>query len=510
MSPRRAGLRVALNRPRVLGVVAAASLLEALLRAPLAAVNPVLAVVCPPIAAVPLLGAAAPSVRRAVENPDTVPDLSPGTLRERFDRRLLAAALVGHAVALALGVAGFLLIDTPIRATVYALGGSVPSAVVLLTPLPGVAAATVVAWGLLVPALARVAAGASTRTAVRAPLGALAHPRGLAGALSLHAACGLIGAGVFLTAMVPVTRLVVQQTPGHPVPAFALTAGLLTVTAASLGAVAYPIQVARAGRAPPVDAVPVRRVALAALVVSGLVVGASAVRLTETRPTPANDAGEGVDLPDDATAAYATAVERTSAGDSRVVAEYDSGLRAVAAIDREERAYRTSLTDAAGTDTAYVDAGVDYSAGARWKLYALGAREVEGRSVRPVPVYWRVAPGYDVSEGFAPRVPAPTEGWRTVERGDGTVTVELTGPEKVARAAGLAPPQNGSYESGRTRMRIDTDEGVLLGGETRLNATGEADRRVRYEIQTGDVRVERPDELGARTPGEWLWKLFAY
>ncbi|QKY18994.1 hypothetical protein B4589_000870 [Halolamina sp. CBA1230] len=514
MSSRRAGLRVALNRPRVLGVVAAAFLLEALLRAPLAVVNPILAVVCPPIAAVPLLGAAAPAFRMAVDDLETVPDLHPETLRERFDRRLLAAAVVGHAVALALGVAGFLLIDTPVRATVYALGGSVPPFVVLLAPLPGVAAAMIVAWGLLVPALSRLAAGASTGTAVRAPLRALASPRDLLGSLSLHAACGLLGAGVFLTAMVPVTRLVVQQTPGHPAPAFALTAGLLTVTAVLLGAVAYPVQVARAGWTASVGPVPVRRVALAALVVSGLVVGASAVRLTETRPTPdAGVADNAVDLPADATAAYATAVERTSAGDSRVVAAYDSGFRAVAAIDREERAYRTTIDDAAGrTHTAYVDAGVDYSAGVRWELYALGGREVEERSVRAVPVYWRVAPGYDVSGGFAPRVPATTDGWRTVERGDGTMTVELTGGDAIARATGLPPAENGSYEAAWTRMRIDTDEGVLLGGETRLNATGERaiDRHVRYEVQTGDVRVERPDELGDRTLGEWLWTLFAY
>lgn len=509
----RAGVQAALNDPRILGVIAAAFVLETALRAPIAAVNPALAVVCPPVVAVPLLGAAAPAVRAAVRPSESIPDWRLGTLRDQFDRRLVAAAVVGHAVALPLGVAGFLLVDSSIRATVYALGGSIPAFVVLLAPLPGVAVGTIVAWGVLVPGLARLVAGASTRTVVRAPLDAVARPRWLAGTLSIHATCGLVGAGVFLTAMVPVSRLVVQQTPGRSVPAFALTAGLLTLTAVALGTVAYPVQVARAPDRPRLDAVPVRRMALAALVVSSLVVGASAVRLTETRPTPDVAAADTpADLPADGTGAYATAVERTSAGDSRVVATYDDDFRAVAALDRDPREYRTTIHDAEGNDTAYVDPGVDYSAGVRWELYSLDSRDIEDRSVRAVPVYWRVAPGYDVSEGFAPSVPAPTDGWRTVERGNGTMTVELTGGDAVARASGVAPPENGSYETAWVRMRIDTDEGVLLGGETRLNATDDdsIDRRVRYEVDTDDVHVDRPAELGSRTGGEWLWKLFAY
>lgn len=514
MSPLRAGLRVALNRPRVLGVVTAAFTFEGLLHAALAVLSPPLALVWPPVVAISLLGAAAPATRSAVDSPDAEPDWRLETLRNRPLRRLAGAAVAGHAVALLLGTGAFLIVDTAVRAAVYALGGTVPVAAVVLLPLPGVAVATLVAWALLVPGLARVAGGASLPAAARATLHALTRPRRTAGALALHGACALVGAAAFLTGMVYAMALVVNQAPGHPVQALALTTGLSTVTAVALGAVAYPVSIAAAANhSSVVGDLPVRRIALAALVLSGFVVGASAVRLTETRPTPEATPMAG-GLPENATAAYAEAIERTNAVDSRIVTERGEEFRAVGIIDHEHRQYRSELHDEDGTAVAYLGPGVDYSVGSRWALFALDRRTVDQRSALSTPGYWRVA-DHDVTEAALYGLPRPEAGeWRRVSRENGTLTVELTGGDAVFRALGFAPPQNISYEAAWVRMRIDTEDGVVTGGQLRLNASTknqQFDRHDRFTVETGEgVRAERPDALGSPSPGEWLWRLFAY
>ena len=513
MSPLRAGLRVALNRPRVLGVVTIAFTLEGLLRAVLVVFSPLLALLCPPVVAVCLLGATAPVTRAAAVTPDADPDWGLETLRDRPLWRLAGAAVAGHTLALLLGTSAFLVVDTGVRAAVYALGGTVPTAAVVLLPLPAVAVATLVAWAVLIPGLARVAAGASLLAAGRASLHALTRPRRTAGTILLHGCCALVGAAAFLTGMVYTMAVVVNQAPSDPVQALALTTGLSTLAAVALGAVAYPVSVAAADHATAVESLPLRRFALAALVVSGLVAGASAVRLTETRPPPETAPVAG-DLPDDATAAYAAAIERTNAVDSRVVTERGDTFRAVGIVDHDARRYRSEVHDEDGSSVAYLDAGVDYSVGARWALFALDRRTVDGRSVLATPGYWRIA-DHGVTETPLYGLPRPEAGeWRRVDRTNGTLTVALTGGDAVFRALGFAPPANASYETAWVRMQIDTEAGVVTGGELRLNATTAAqsfDRHDRFTVETGDtVRAERPDALGSPSPGEWLWRLFAY
>lgn len=90
----------------------------------------------------------------------------------------------------------------------------------------------------------------------------------------------------------------------------------------------------------------------------------------------------------------------------------------------------------------------------------------------------------------------------------------LTGDEAVFRALGFMLPENLSTETAWVRMIIDTEAGVVTGGELRLNATTEHqafDRHVQFNVETGEsVRAERPDSLGSPSLGEWLWRLFAY
>src|SRR6056297_3099923 len=122
----RDGLRIALNEPRVFGLAGGA----------------------------PLLGAGAPTVRRLVDDPAATPQWAFGSTLRTVGPRLLVVAVVGHLCALALGAAAFLLVDTAVRLVVYAVGWAVPAGLVLFLPLPGVAAVTLLAWGLLVPAIA--------------------------------------------------------------------------------------------------------------------------------------------------------------------------------------------------------------------------------------------------------------------------------------------------------------------------------------------------------------------
>lgn len=177
LSTLQAGARVAVTRPRVVGLVALAALGEAILRTAVGAVHPVYSVLAPPVVAVPLLGAGLPDTGDAVATTSGSPDggsaTGPAVVSTLRDRAagLLAVAVAGHAVALVAGTGLFLVVDTAVRYALYWLGyDPLSMAAVLGVPLPGVGGGALVAWGLLVPAVGRVAAGAGWQSVVRAPL----------------------------------------------------------------------------------------------------------------------------------------------------------------------------------------------------------------------------------------------------------------------------------------------------------------------------------------------------
>ncbi|GGM58798.1 fumarate reductase subunit D [Halarchaeum rubridurum] len=515
----RDGLRVALNRPRTFGFAGGALLCEVVLRLALATVHPLLAVVCPPVVALPLLGATAPAVDAAVADPAATPALA---LRARLRERgptLLALAVGGHLVALACGAAAFLLLDTPVRWAVYATGGTVSTVAVHVTPLVGVAVGAFLAWGLLAPAVARAASGDGVGVDVRAPLRALRDRRRTAAVLGLHLVCALVALGLFaacvaLAADYYPTRTAALLSLGV---AFASTVGALVL----LGTLAYPIHVAlarRGGPRPP--SLSPKRVAVAALLLTTLVAGASAVRVTETRPTP--DAGTGTAaLPADATDAYAAALDRTAARDHRVTvrdAHEGRALVSTTTVERTDRRIRTVVDTGDGDPTVgYADSGVVYGlAGFSPGLFALGERHAgDWKRARALPGYWYLRDEYAVTDGFASGLPEPHTGaWTTVNRTDGVRTVALTDDAAVFDALLDVEADDASVRSGRVRMRLDTERGVVLGGSARLNATlGDHDlvRNRTYDAASGPgVEAPRPDTLGARSPGEWLWDVFAY
>ena len=505
-SPLRSGLHVALNRPRVLALVVSVVFVETALRVALGFVHPLASVVFPPVVAVAVLGAALPTVRGLAAGPSSTPDWPlPARLRER-GRRLATAAVVCHGVALAVGVALFLLVDTPARFAFYAVdGGPLPWAFVYAAPLPGVLLGTVLAWGPLATVVARVADGDSVSVAFETAVGsAVANPRWTATVLGLHLVALVIVLGAALTGFVFATQARVDLAFVVVLGGLVFLTGLLT-----LGFL-YPVHAALANAAPERATVPAQRVVLAVFVVSAAVAGAGAVRVTEYRPTP-ELASVSVESDDP----YAAAVDNT--GRTSYDVRYVDGVRGETrvfrrALEREDREYLTG-SNASGWYTGYSDAGVAYRVFGTNPPFELSRRTVDGSTAVSVPGYWLARTEVEPTGQFG--LPhADTGRWTVVDRTEDTVTVELTDGTDVHDALFDYRPENASYETAWVRMRVDTDRGVVTGGAARLDMThrGEPlDLRREYTVATGDdVDIQRPAKLDPRRPSEWAWKLFAY
>lgn len=510
----RDGLHVALNRPRIFTLAGGTLLLEVLVRLALAVVHPVLAILFPPVIALPVLGAAAPTVRVVATSDATPQWIATAMLRER-GLQLLVVAIGGHLVALALGASAFLLVDTALRMGVYATGGSISEAAIHVAPLAGVSAGTLVAWGLLAPAVERVVSGDGVRAAAVAPLGMLGDRRRTASVLCLHATCVLVAAGVFSVCLVLASER--YATRGTAFLAFLTMVAVVVGTLTLLGVFVYPMHVTlSASYTGGTRVIPTRRIALAILLVAGLVVGASVIRVTETRPTATATVSPSIS--GDATAAYAASLNRTVAADHRIVVRERAGDEPVVAttvVERSSRQYWTSLRSNGQPHVGYADSGVVYRLrGYSPDLFGLGERRVDGGVARALPGYWQISDDYTATGGYNGLPEAQTGTWTTREAENGTRTLELTGDAAVFDALQSADAENVSAETAWVRMRIDTDRGVILGGHARLNATVNGNRLVRnvsYTVETGNgVDARRPDALGSRSLGEWMWNLFAY
>jgi len=507
------GLRTATTSPGVfaLGFLAVAG--EAFVRILAGLVHPVFAVLVPPVVAVPVLGAALPSVRRLAGDTGDAPEpLRAGvvsTLRNRAGG-LLVLAVLGHVCSLFVGTGLFLAVDTPVRYWLYWAGyDPLSMAVVLGTPLVGVAVGTTTAWGLFVPAVDRATSGAEWQVVARAPLVALSAPRRTGGTLLAFA-----GAGV-LAALGGVSALVATG-PGTP----GILPGVATGVAGGLLALAvvcgYPVVAALTERVKPPEAVPAGRLALVAVVFVPAVAGASAVRATETRP------GDGPEpLPDDPTAAYAVAVENTESADHAISHVRNDGARVVTTVDRTHRQFEQRVDFGGPGTTLYADAGAVYAkrgdgpASLAWRTrpFGLAERTDRGWNALAYPGYWRLAgPSYDVDAGEFGLPEAGTGEWQTGNESEGTRTLVLTDGDAVFTALFPARPERVTYETAEIRMRVDGDTSVVTGGRARLNATTPERNlsvEIRFEVRT-DVDVETPRAPGPRTPQEWVWKLFAY
>jgi hypothetical protein len=493
---RRPTVSSPLSDTDLLLAAAAAVVVEAAVRV---AAGPVAAVVVPPVAAVSLLG------RHVAAEDASGPLLA----------RLAGVALGGHAVALTLGAAAFLLLDTPVRAALYLLGrGDLLSVEVhLLAPLPTVAAGAVVGWTVPAVAVARVATGDGLRSAgSRALAAALARPRSLSRLAGVHAAlAGWLAASAGLVVVFATAR---APTVGLAAGAALAACGAVVALAAGADA-AREVPVVSRDRA--AGSRSLARPALVAVLVAGLVVGAAGVRAADLRPLDRSAAP----LPDDPDAAYATAFANTEAAshEYRVAVGDDEGEPFVVTrrIDRADRRYRSwSGGEAIGPDI-YASAGTGSPPRRTADRFTLGTRTVgpDDRPVRAAPDYLLWTETYDWEGGLTP--PDPVDGWATVERTDDRVVLALTDPAAVFAALnGREPAGLANVTAARVRAVVDRESGTLVRVETRVDLTvveGEerydVAGRSTHEFAVG-VDVERPAELGAPSLGERLWSVAVY
>ena len=496
--------------PAVARLVAAVTV-ETLGRVALAGVHPALAVLAPPVVGVSLLAPGAHDARRL--------------------GRAVAASGAGHPVAVAGGVVAFLLLDTPVRAAAYAVGVELSPPVVLLVPFVEVAVGTLAAWAVLAPLVARVTTAEPLREAVGDGL------RVVVSAPRRTVLRWLRGVGIGATAVVAgVAGLVVGVGVG---PTVSLAAG--TVAAVSAGVTATVVAVPTLVRTNGPTTTPtddpsgvesgssrsmgvrsgdpsVARLAVVAVLIVGLTATAGAVRVTETRPTPT--AGP---LPADASEAYATAVANTQASDHRFT--YRSvdppgaatGQFAVTrTLDRSDRQYRVTTTGAIPARPAYADSGTGYPTTGTFRPFAFGERpvttETGQRTVTALPAYWTYDALYRLDGG---ELTLPASGTGEWERNEAEPTqLVLTEPRAVFAALFGPPPAPVTADRARIAVSVDPDRGVITGGEAAFDGTV-GDRSIvfvaGYEVESGPhVDADRPEEVGPRSPGEWLWKLLAY
>jgi len=507
------GLRTAATSPRVLALALLAVGGEAFLRIVAGLAHPVLAVLVPPVVAVPVLGATLPTVR-SLSGDESTPDepLRAGVVSTLRDRAggLLAVAVLGHACSLLVGTGLFLVADTLVRYWLYWAGYDPLSMAILLgLPLLGVAVGTTTAWGLFVPVVDRVVAGSSLRVVVRAPLVALSAPRPTAGVFAVFGAAGIFAAVGGISGLV-------ATGPGRPGILPGVATGLAGALLALAAVVCYPVVAVLAdGLRPPEDA-PTARLAVAVVVFVAAVAGASAVRVTETRPADGLES-----LPENPTSAYAVAVENTESTDHRLTHVRGDGARVVTTVDRTDRQFE-QLVDFGGPGSRlYADAGAVYASRGgetaelvwRTRPFALAERTEEAWTALAYPAYWRLAgPSYDVDGGEFGLPEAGTGEWQTVNETADTRTLVLADGDAVFAALFPTRPERVTYETAEIRMRVDSEHGVVTGGRARLNATTpERNLRVtmRFTVRTG-VDIEAPRPPAPHTPREWVWKLFAY
>ena len=513
MSALRSAVHATLNSSRLLALASGVALGEMASRIALGLLGPpVLAVLWPPVVAVVGFGLAAPTVRAALPD-DARPDDGDGPSAVA----LASAAVLGHAAALLLGTAGFLLLDTPIRAALYALGhgDALGIPVQIGGAAFGVVVGTLLAWTLPGIAVGRLVAGATSQRATRTALLAPARsPRAVAGALGVHAAIALLltlslAAGVGAGQLRRSAVVAAGVGGGLALPVLILAPAVL---AARYRAWAAPVRAVGPGR---------RRLALAALLLSGLVVGAAGVRTAELRPgvAPAPDA-----LPADPDEAYATALTNTFRADHRyriTILDGDDpdGEPFVVdrLLDRADRQYRQRSLGEARGPSVYASAGTGAPPIRGLDPVALGERSVgDDRTVRASPDYLLYTDGYDWDDGgFQP--PRPVDGWRIVDRSENRLVLELAGARPTFEAVqSVTPDRITNVSAARIRAVIDREGRTLDRIEVRFAATvtaGETtDRielRVDHEFAVG-IDVERPAALGPPGPGELVWKLLVY
>ncbi|MEA1930177.1 MAG: hypothetical protein U9O06_01305 [Euryarchaeota archaeon] len=520
MSTLRRAIAVTLSSPRLLAIMAAGALAEIIVRIGLGmAAVPIVGVLFPPVFGVLAYTVVTPELRRHVDGDPTETVDRP--VDTQLAARLVGLTVVAHSGAVFGAAALFLLVDTPLRAALYFFGEGDHLGVFVqfTTPLLGIAVGTVLLWTLVAGGISRVATGVPIQEAMKTALVKPIHrPRAAATAMAVHLV--LLGAVIGgLLVGVPYTRGTGSLLE------FGVVAGTVVFVVLAFGfaflAAFHLIRTADqpAGRllrsTPSVSA---RRLVVVGLLVTSLLVGASAVRLAELRPLDQSPEPLG----DEPTAAYATAVDNTEQADHRyrvsINADESSPFILEYQHDRSDRQYRGLPRGKASGPDIYADTGAGYPSRMEPAgLFSLGSETTaDDRTLRAMPSYLRYSDYYDWNRTLTP-LDRTVDGWETVSETESRLVLELRDPVDVAEfGIGYRPEEASNVSESRVRAVVDRESRTLVSVENRLNATieqdGDAyavDRYNDHEFEVG-YDVQRPHELGPPSLGQWLWRLAVY
>lgn len=499
-----------LDRPAAIGLVLVA-LLERVLLGVLVA--PIAVLLIPPLVPVVCFVVLQPALQCARHGENDWKGRLETSVPGRFPHAVLTSAIV-HAVAVAVGVTLFLLVDTPTRYLWYWAGGeafSIP--VMALAALSGVVAGMVLTWSVLGVAVVRVNDGVSIRESLWSALARpLATPRAVTADVLVD-----LGAMAVVALGMGVTYYLWWVGVGW---ASVLVALCVAVVSFVVLTSAVSVQLSRVERpllAATVDRRTVTAVSVTLLLVTSLVAVAGAVRVTETRPMDT----EPEPLPDDPSEAYAVAFENTERVGFVLDKEVNRDIHTYDELhyDPENRRFVMVTEDAVSpVPSYYLSAGsADPQVEDALRTFALetwqGHEQTQQES-HAVPGYWYVTDSWPVLARVLPEPNA--DEWTERNRTDDEVTIEATG-EAVLGVLWNEDSDvfDADIEEAWIRMTIDIDRAVIEGGEYRLwtvdpeDGTTETDIHETYDLET-DVHVDRPAEHGEPRSSEWLWKLVAY
>ena len=455
-----------------------------------------------------------------------------------FGLTLIAIAVVGHVVAVVVGVGILLLVDTPIRVLLY-WGGVHPFSYplfVLAWPIWVIATGALVAWTGPALVVAGLITGMSFRESLRyALLKVTRAPRMVAVIAFLHLTVGIYVGIAFglgyafgferesaLTVWAATTALCALLVP---IPFTSLVAAHLgTVWRVRSGEVSPQLSpITDETEASRIE-IPVFGIAVAVLLVMSLATVAGAVRMAELRPMESTES-----LSDESSEPYHTALNNTVTRSHSVTLVTEGrqidGPVFASYADQEDRQYMMLARPDNPSRTVYVSPGTGAIDGAvlfqgrAWlsvesfarAVFASKSRSNEFQIQSPGAPHPALTKGFEYGGEF-PR-PDRDIDWQRVETED-EIILETTDPYEIYLLfADNEPDHYASFNESWARATIDPETETLTSLEYHFEGVGDDNQtstiHSRWEFEIG-TDVDRPDELGSPGLRERTWDLLIY
>lgn len=472
--------------------------------------------------------------------------------RERYTAVLGASvrarvAAVGYSVLLGpVLVAVVLVVATAFSVLLYATNAVQtpdPFTYATLLVFLGLGVWTVGKWPVALTELAAID-GESPSTAWRASARLVRRdPLGAGGAAALRLLLASLPAVVLLVSLLTVFE---EQsgTVARPIAVFAAPVLLVKPIEGAVTAIGYDgldasdleIETGQLRSALSPDRLrPSARTALVLVLIVGLVLSASALRVTDVRPNPEPESPAPLDvqaLDDrDPDTVYAVAHERTtttsraitraSYGGNWTDADLAPGLKVRYAVDYPRRAGEIDSwfgTDDSSWDpsgSGYFTDGLAVTSGLfHDPPFVLDTRRRDGATVSAGPQFPALVDDLSLEQPGG-----DATGWTTVERSNGSLVLDLDDPAAVAEQTNTVGDRIEHRNGSRIRVRIDessqritsvtVDQRYVVYETDEREAERDRHRSrttVRYEY---DPAVERPEEIGSY-PWGYVWDLVYY